>query len=150
MMKSMHLLLVALMVTLLVSCDGEQVALNERVLSESTGALLSSGCYLFELGGGDQTSSTGGSVSGSSLTTNVSLDGSTVVVLVKDGRQVLVQRQYGTTFFDSGKVDQFTVTPTSGGDAALMRYWGKANPGGTAGCAPATELVPPTADASTD
>lgn len=139
MTESLRLWLPVLLAMQLMACGGEPVALNERAFSAS-GELVSAGCYLFELGG-DQSSSSGAAIAGG-LTTNVGLQGDDVVVAVKEGDQVVAQKRYGKTFFDSGKADEFTAVSISGSSSMLLRYWGRSNPGGLAGCAPLTELRP--------
>jgi len=125
-----------------ISCTGsERVALNERVFAAETTQLDGGGCTIYDLGGGSTASTESGTVAGP-LVVNQHADGDQVVVSVSEDNGTVVEKHYAESFFRAGTVDEFTVTPSSGGGALLLRYWGKLHPSGTAGCTPLDQSQP--------
>jgi hypothetical protein len=118
------------------SCGGgDPVALNERIFLAESMQLEGGGCTLYDLGGSEAVHSETG-MAGSAVVIKQRLNANEVVVSVVDGDQTLAEKHYDEAFFKAGTLDEFTVTPNSGSSALLLRYWGKFQPNGIAGCTP--------------
>jgi hypothetical protein len=144
-MKISTAALVLLVAPFLGSCDqaGKPVVLNQRLFELPSKAATSSACYGFHLKTGPLgtpggSASGGGGPSGSPLVVGAKLAGDTVVVDVTDNGRIVIQRTYDEAFFESGRVDEFTATGSSG-PSVLLRFWGTFDPNGHPACAPSTD-----------
>jgi hypothetical protein len=72
---------------------------------------------------------------GSTLVTQASWGGEALVVRVSEGSTLLLERIYDEEFLRSGRVDEFTVT-SSTGQSRLYRYWASYDEDGQPRCAP--------------
>ena len=130
---------------LLGACDpaGTPVVLNERLFELPSMTSAGSGCTTYDLrapslfGGGVSGSSGGGSAAGLPLVVEQRSDNDRVIVDVTDAGSVVVERVYDLTFFQSGKVDEFTASVT--GEMMLLRYWGGFDANGNPRCAPISD-----------
>ena len=127
------------------SCGGDPpVALNERIFSAESMKAEGGGCTLYNLGGSDAVHTESG-IAGSAVVVKQQLNANNtneVVVSVVDGDQTLVEKHYDEAFFIAGTLDEFTATPNSVNSVLLLRYWGKFQPNGIAGCTPLDQNGP--------
>jgi hypothetical protein len=121
--------------------DGPQFAINERIFEYPSMKPAGAGCVAVKLGGGRGGTGTAGGGDGSTLAIEVSF-GDEVIVTVKEAGRLLVQRTYDEAFLRSGRLDEFTVTASTG-HARLLRYWASFDAGGRPSCAPLEEERPP-------
>jgi hypothetical protein len=122
----------------MVSCSGEQVALNERLSDASSTTSEGGGCTLFELGDNGATTSSANALG---FVVTQTLQGDHVVVSVTNGSNLVTERRYDEFFFKAETVDQF-IAPSDAGTALMLRYWGKFHPGGLQGCTPLSQDGP--------
>ena len=115
---------------------GPEFAVNERTFELPSMKPGPGGCMGIRLGRGPtETAATGASGAGSTLVTQASWGGEALVVRVSEGSTLLLERSYDEEFLRSGRVDEFTVT-SSTGQSRLYRYWASYDENGQPRCAP--------------
>src|SRR6478735_52097 len=110
--------------------EGEDVLLNARLFNAQTMASEGGGCSMYRLG---SKSTSGGSLHGPDFVVSEDQSESAITITVTpaQGSDVLVTRAYDAAFFQSGRLDEFTASSSSGA-GMLLRYWGKFHPVGSA------------------
>jgi hypothetical protein len=115
---------VSVLLSLVASCGGKNVALNERQFQLPSMTSAGGGCTQYTLGGSNGSASGGGgSVSGGLVVSQRSAD-DTVVVDVTEGNRNVAHRVYDEAFFHAGTVDEITAVASTG-PSLLLRYWGR-------------------------
>jgi hypothetical protein len=114
---------------------GPVVAFNQRMFSLPGMDSAGSSCIVVRLGDSGGSSGGGGTLD---LIMNVRVADDRLIVEVAEGRTVLLRRSYDEAFFQSQRVDEFTVTATTG-RGMLVRNWGSYGAGGRAECSPTTD-----------
>ena len=120
------------------ACSSGEVALNERMFAVPSMELEGAGCTLYDLAD-DAMLSTETVALG--LTVRLKANAGAITVVVTEGDMLITTRTYDHSFFRIGSVDEFRARSSSGSEL-LLRYWGKVNPDGMAGCAPLDTLTP--------
>jgi hypothetical protein len=127
-----------------VACDpGPHVVLNERTFSLPSMASLSTSCMSFDLGrlSGDGMPSFEGADQTPALVLRNATGSEEVVIFVTERSNIVAKRVYDASFFNAGKVDEFTATATTG-EAMLVRTWGSDDSAGPLQCAPFSDSGP--------
>lgn len=127
----------------LTSCgQGPEFAVNERIFELPSMKSAGAGCFSVELGGrGSGGTGTAGGSDGSPLAISAHVGENMVVQVTEQGR-VLLERVYDEAFFRSGRLDEFSVTASTG-HGRLLRYWASFDAAGRPSCADLGEPAPP-------
>jgi hypothetical protein len=151
MQRRLKLVAFGWMPLLLVACSGNTlvgeetpnvptlaVALNHRLFeSPSMTSSPSGGCTSYLLKpGGPGISSGGGNADGLGVS-ETAVDYTVVVKVIDKDKQVLVEKIYDETFFESGQRDDFTATWSD--KTMLVRYWATFDADDRPVCAPFTD-----------
>lgn len=126
-----------------IACQGPQFAFNERIFELPSMKPAGGGCVAVHLGGGGSgATGTAGGGDGSTLAIETSFGGDVVVVTVTEPGRLVAVRRYDEAFLRSGRLDEFTVTGSTG-QSRLLRYWASYDGDGHPRCAPLEEDGPP-------
>jgi hypothetical protein len=127
-----------------IACDGGPTfAVNERIFELPSMKSAGGGCIAVRLGGGGRgATGTAGGSDGSTLAIEASFGGDEMVVKVTEGGRLVAERTYDEAFLRSGRLDQFTVTASTG-HSRLLRYWASYDSDGQPRCAPLEADGPP-------
>jgi hypothetical protein len=124
------------------SCaQGPQFAVNERIFELPSMKSAGAGCLGVRLGSGSEGGTeTGGGSDGSPLVIATRIREDMTVQVTESGR-LLVERVYDEAFFLSGRLDEFSVTASTG-QGRFLRYWASFDADGRPECAPLEEAGP--------